>query len=97
MADSQITEELGAALMRHEQAQRRAVEEYAAKWTAEKRRDAAKRGDALADGSYPIIDQEDMANAARLLGNGSASKPTVVAHMKKQARKHGLKLPDSLR
>ncbi len=73
-----------------------ALEENAAKWNAQKRRDAAKRGDALPDGSFPIVDQEDIENAAGLVGNSNHPKATVVAHIKKQAKKHGLKLPDSL-
>lgn len=84
--------ELAAVLDRH------ALDEYAAKWTPEKRRQALKDGDALPGDppKYPIKDQEDMDNANRLIGNGDVAKSTLVSHMKKQARKHGLKLPASL-
>jgi hypothetical protein len=79
-----------------EHASKWAQEENAAKYNAQQRRDAAKRGDALPDGSFPIMDQEDMNNAATLAGNSSHPKATVHAHMKKQAKKKGLKLPDSV-
>lgn len=91
LTDEQAMAELAAVLDRH------AEEDYAAKWTAEKRRQAEKNGDAMAGGKYPIVDQEDVRNAMRLVGNGSAANSAVVAHIKKQVRKHGLSMPPSLR
>ena len=73
-------------------------EEYSAKWTTEKRLEALKAGDALPGSppKFPIKDQEDMNNAARLSGNSSVSRATIVAHMKRMAKKHGLALPKTL-
>ncbi len=111
MNDNRVKDELGAVLGRHDERSRREqeelaawaeqhrdswAEEKAAKWTADKRKQAEKNGDALPGGKFPITDQEDMDNAAGLLGNTSLPRPVVVAHMKKQAKKHGLKLPGSL-
>lgn len=72
------------------------AEDHAAKWTAEKRAQAVKNGDAMPGGKYPIIDQEDMNAAAKLIGNGDAAADAVEEHMKKQAKKHGLTLPKSM-
>lgn len=77
-------------------AERAAVaEEYATKWTAEKRAEAEKSGDALPGGKFPIRDQEDLNNAVRLAGNSDVSEDRVRTHIKKQAKKHGLSLPSS--
>lgn len=73
------------------------AEEYATKWTAEKRRDAIKTGDAMADGKFPIRDQEDLNNAVRLAGSSTTAKASVIAHIKAMAKKHSLTLPPSLR
>lgn len=61
---------------------------------AEQRRDAASAGDALPDGSFPIKNQKDLDNAWGLRGNSKHSKSTVVAHIRAQAKKHGLKMPE---
>jgi hypothetical protein len=96
--DLQTLEELGAVLGAHDAERSRIAEEYATKWTAEKRQQALKDGDALPGNppKFPIKDQEDMDNAASLSGNSSVARATVVAHMRKQAKKHSLKLPASL-
>ena len=92
--------ELGRLVAAQNAERQRVADEYAAKWTAEKRRQALKDGDALPGpggvGRFPIKDQEDMTNAAGLLGNSSVPKATVIAHMKKQAKKHKLTLPMTL-
>jgi hypothetical protein len=87
--------ELGAFNARRE-AERKAMEESAAnKWPMGKRLEAVKSGDALPGGLFPIKDQEDLNNAAGLAGSSKVPEATVVAHIKKQAKKHSLKLPDS--
>lgn len=96
MSEREALVELGAVVGRNEAEIRRVAEEYAAKWTDEKRKAAVQSGDALPGGKFPIRDQEDMDNANTLKGSSSLPKSTVVAHMKKQAKKHSLKLPPSL-
>jgi hypothetical protein len=108
MTDTQALTELGAVLNRHvtseaeelaawTQANQHAwTEEYARSFTAAQRRKAAKEGAALSDGSFPIYNQEDAENAARLAGNGGASRSTVVAHIRKRVKTLGLKMPASL-
>jgi hypothetical protein len=88
--------ELGRVLDRHDADLQRVNDEYAAKWNDAKRAQAEKNGDALPGGKFPIVDQDDMDHAATLVGNSTLPKAVVVAHMKKQAKKHGLTLPQSL-
>jgi hypothetical protein len=90
--------ELAGVLDRHEATSRQRLEEYAAKWPVAKRHAALKSGDALPGDppKFPIKDQDDMDNANRLLGSSSVPKATVVSHMRKQAKRHGLKLPGGL-
>ncbi len=58
-------------------------------YTAEDRREMAKNGQALPDGSYPIKDEEDLRNAIQAIGR--ASDPSAVrAHIKKRAKALGL-------
>lgn len=78
---------------------RKVAEEFAAKWTVEKRKQALKDGDALPGDppKFPIKDQEDMNSAHTLKGSSNVPNATVEAHMKKQAKKHGLKLPPGLK
>jgi hypothetical protein len=71
--------------------------------TVAKRKRAFARGLAMkgdkADGSdaaYPIENQADLDKAVNMRGQGDANKSAVVAHIKKAARKLGLKIPDSL-
>lgn len=57
-------------------------------YTAEERRDMAKNGQALPDGSFPIKDEEDLRNAIQAIGR--ASDPAAAkAHIKKRARALG--------
>lgn len=89
-------EELAGVLKHHHDDVQRVAEEYAAKWPDEKRKAAVKSGDALPGGKFPIRDQEDLNNANALKGNSSVAQATVIGHMRKQAKKHGLNLPKSL-
>ena len=57
--------------------------------TAE-RKALAKKGQALADGSYPIASCKDASNAIRRIGTGTKhSKATIVAHIRKRVRALG--------
>lgn len=57
-------------------------------YTAEQRRDMAKKGEALPDGSFPIKDEEDLKNAIQAIGR--ASDPAKAkAHIKRRARALG--------
>jgi hypothetical protein len=57
-------------------------------YEAEQRRVMARKGQALPDGSFPIADEEDLANAIRAIGR--ASDPEAAkAHIKKRARALG--------
>lgn len=72
----------------------RAIEE-ARSFSAEQRRNAAKEGASLSDGSYPIYNQSDLDNAVRRIGTGGASADTIKAHIRKRAKALKLKLPDA--
>jgi hypothetical protein len=68
-----------------------------------KRKRAFAKGLAMkgekADGSdakYPIENQADLDKAVNMRGQGDADKSAVVAHIKKAARKLGLKVPQTL-
>src|SRR5690606_7880613 len=63
---------------------------------AEERREAADQRHALPDGSYPIKNEEDLRNAIRLAGHGSAPKDQIRAHIMRRARALGLShlIPD---
>jgi hypothetical protein len=59
-----------------------------------KRKELADSGAAMPDGSFPIENQEDVNNAAHLVGH--AHNPTKAkAHIKARAKAVGAKLPDS--
>lgn len=66
------------------------------KFTEEQRKNEAKSGNAMADGSFPIENQKDLDNAVGLRGNSKHSKSEVEAHIRAMAAKHGLKLPESM-
>jgi hypothetical protein len=55
----------------------------------------AKSGEALPDGSYPIKDGTDLANAIKSIGHGNAPAAKIKAHIVKRAKALGLtdKLP----
>jgi hypothetical protein len=72
--------------------------------TVEKRKRAYARGLAIkgdksdgSDASYPIENQADLDKAVNMRGQGDAANSTVISHIKKAARKLGLKVPDSLK
>ena len=50
----------------------------------------AKSGDALPDGSYPIKDQEDLANAIHAVGRGGDPHGTIRKHIMARAKALGL-------
>jgi len=63
------------------------VEEFR-DYSAEERRRLAKEGKALPDGSFPIVDEEDLRNAIQAIGR--AKDPAAArAHIKKRARALG--------
>jgi hypothetical protein len=71
--------------------------------TVAKRKRAFAKGLAMkgdksdgSDAAYPIENQADLDKAVNMRGQGSADKSAVVAHIKKAARKLGLKVPDTL-
>lgn len=96
LSERQALDELASFAHRRDVEIAAVQEEYSAKWTQDKRKDAEKSGDALPGGRFPIKDQEDMDNANTLKNNSSIPQATVIRHMKKQAKKHGLKLPSSI-
>ena len=61
-------------------------------WTADKRREAAERGWALPDGSYPIKDKRDWHKAKQALGRAK-NRSAVIRHLKKRAK--ALDIPES--
>lgn len=64
------------------------------KYTPGQRRAMAKRGHALADGSFPIGDRSDLVNAAKAAGRAHPSKRAMVkAHIRKRARQLGVTIP----
>jgi mevalonate pyrophosphate decarboxylase len=98
LSERESMTELASVLKRHEDELAKVQEEYSAKWDVGKRMQALKDGDALPGNppKFPIKDQDDMNNAAGLSGSSSVAKATIVAHLKKMAKKHSLKLPASL-
>jgi len=61
--------------------------EYKSTYTAEQRRDMAKKGHALPDGSYPIANKADLQSAIKLRNHGKGyAKATVHKHIVKRAK-----------
>jgi hypothetical protein len=58
-------------------------------WTKDKREQAAKRGQALPDGSYPIKDKTDWHKAKHALGRAK-NRAAVVRHLRKRGRALGI-------
>jgi hypothetical protein len=58
-------------------------------WKADKRKEAAGKGQALPDGSYPIKDKTDWRKARQALGRAS-NRAKVVRHLKKRGRALGI-------
>lgn len=63
-------------------------------FSAARRRKLTQTGDAMPGGRYPIKNQKDLNNAARLSGH-SSDQAMVRAHIRAEAAKHGLSLPNS--
>lgn len=62
--------------------------------SARARREAKSEGDTMPDGSYPITNQSQLESALHLAGHSKTySKSQVMAHIRRQARKHGLSMP----
>jgi hypothetical protein len=60
-------------------------------WKADARKEAAKKGEALPDGSFPIKDKRDWAKAKQALGRaGEGKRAMVVRHLKKRATALGI-------
>jgi hypothetical protein len=57
-------------------------------WKADKRKNAARKGQALPDGSYPIADVTDLKKAIHAIGRAK-NRAKVVRHIKKRARALG--------
>ncbi len=73
-------------------------EEERGNYSADQRKEMAKKGHAMPDGSYPIGDAEDVKSAAGLVGHSKKySADQVKAHVIKNARRLGATgaLPDS--
>jgi hypothetical protein len=71
-------------------------EQEARDFTADQRKKHAEAGDAMPDGSYPIITQEDLNSAWDLRGRSKHySKEQIEAHCRAMAKKHGLTMPSS--
>lgn len=56
------------------------------KWTTEARREAAVKGWALPDGSYPIADREDVRDAVLSFGRSREDRAEVKQHIIERAR-----------
>lgn len=59
------------------------------KYSAADRRDMAKSGEAMEDGSYPIRDAEDLDNAIHAVGRGGADHDAIRRHIIKRAKALG--------
>jgi hypothetical protein len=57
-------------------------------FSAEQRRQLAKKGQAMSDGSFPIVTKADLSNAVQAYGR-SANKAAAKAHITKRARALG--------
>ena len=58
-------------------------------YSAEERRQMAKNGEAMPDGSYPIKTKGDLQNAIHAIGRGDASHASIKRHIIKRARALG--------
>ena len=62
-----------------------------ASWTKDKREEAAKKKQALPDGSFPIVDKVDWHKAKQALGRAESGKrPAVVRHLRSRGRSLGV-------
>jgi hypothetical protein len=66
-------------------------------FSTEEREEAEEKGHAMPGGKYPIENEEDLDNAIKLAGHGSAPESSIHEHIKKRARELGLshKIPDT--
>jgi hypothetical protein len=65
--------------------------EHARDFNTDQRKQLAKKGHALPDGSYPIVNAGDLANAIQAIGRaGPGKRGQVIAHIKKRAAALGL-------
>ena len=69
-----------------------AAEEWARSFSAEERRQLAKEGKALPDGSYPIRDATDIPNALTLARSGHGNASGAMALIRRRAKALGYKL-----
>jgi hypothetical protein len=56
----------------------------------EERRQMAKEGKAMPDGSYPIGNKDELEKAIHAIGRGNASSGAIRAHIIKNARRMGM-------
>jgi cation transport regulator ChaB len=66
-------------------------------YNAQQRREMAKSGEAMKDGSFPIADCEDVTNALRSLGRTKHSRESVLAHIRSRAESLSCKKTDALK
>lgn len=69
----------------------------AEKYNTDDRKQMASNGEAMADGSYPIADTEDLGNAIDAVGRGSGEHNAIRQHIIKRAKALGLssEIPDN--
>lgn len=87
--DQYVAQRLGEMADRF--AEVRAAEEWARNIPDAKRKQLAKEGKALADGSYPIENEGDLRNAETLAKSGHGNVSAATALIKKRARELGVK------
>lgn len=63
--------------------------------SAASRKSAEDSNDTMAGGKYPVRNQAEADKAWNLRNNGDADEASVVAHIRKQVKKHGLTMPGS--
>ena len=61
-----------------------------ASWTKDRREEAAKKRQALPDGSYPIVDKRDWHKAKQALGRAGGKRAQVVRHLRSRGRTLGI-------
>ena len=61
-----------------------------ASWTKDKREEAASKGQALKDGSFPIKDKRDWHKAKQALGRAGSKRAQVVKHLRTRGRTLGI-------
>jgi uncharacterized protein len=65
-------------------------EERNVKYSSEELEEAAKAGEAMPDGSYPIKDEDDLLKAIHAVGRGSADHDAIRRHIMDRAKALGL-------